>query len=74
MVREQMEATRMEPYAIRVKDFSESIGVSRSKGYEIAAANPELVAKIDGSIRIIVSRIPAWLEKQSRVAAPIDAA
>jgi hypothetical protein len=55
----------------RISEFSEAMGVSRSKGYEICAANPELTVKIGGSRRVIVERARGLVEKLAR---PVEAA
>lgn len=54
----------MERLAWRVAEFAEALGVSRSKGYEIIAANPELALRIGGSVRVPVDRARAWIARQ----------
>jgi uncharacterized protein YaiE (UPF0345 family) len=55
----------MERLAVRVSEFAEMIGVSRSKGYEVVAAHPELAVRIGGSKRVLVERAREWLARQS---------
>ncbi len=59
----------IERLAVRVSEFAEMLGVSRSKGYEVVAANPELVVTIGGTKRVVVEKAREWLAKQSSVEA-----
>lgn len=48
--------------AYRVAEFSEAIGVSRSKGYELIARGEVPAIRIGGSLRIPVEAARQWLE------------
>jgi excisionase family DNA binding protein len=57
-------AAQMDRLALRVAEFAEAMGISRSKGYEVIRANPELAIQIGGSLRVPVDRLREWLAKQ----------
>jgi len=54
----------IERLALRPAEFAETIGVSRSKAYELLAANPGLSIRIGGSIRVPVDALQQWMAKQ----------
>jgi hypothetical protein len=58
----------IERLALKPAEFSEAIGVSRSKGYEILAANPGLTIRIGGSIRVPVDALRKWIEQGNQEA------
>ncbi len=58
----------MERLALRPAEFAEMIGISRSKAYEILAANPNLAVRLGGSIRVPMDRLKAWLTEQAQEA------
>ena len=51
-----MDTKPVDPIAIRVPVFADMIGVSRSKGYAVVKAHPELLIDIDGTKRVSVER------------------
>jgi plasmid maintenance system antidote protein VapI len=55
----------MEKLALRPAEFADAIGISRSKAYEILAANPDLTIRIGSSIRVPVDRLKAWMQSRS---------
>lgn len=50
----------------KVGEFAESIGVSRSKAYELIAAGEVPSVKIGGVVRIPVGMAHAWAEELAR--------
>jgi hypothetical protein len=57
---------KLEKLAIKPAEFAEMISVSRSKAYEILAANPGLSVLIGGSKRVPVDRLRKWLAAQAQ--------
>ena len=54
----------MERLALRPAEFAEAIGVSKSKAYEILAANPDLTIQVGSSKRVPVERAREWIQRQ----------
>jgi len=63
-----MEGTRVERLGWRVAEFAAALGVSRSKAYEILAANPHLTFRIGAAsgsaVRVAPDRARAWIEQR----------
>jgi plasmid maintenance system antidote protein VapI len=57
---------RMQRLGWRVTEFAESMGVSRSKAYEILAAHPELTIRVGASLRVVPERAREWRDQLSR--------
>jgi excisionase family DNA binding protein len=49
---------------LRPSEFAESIGVSRSKAYELIAAGVVPSVKVGGCVRVPVSAARAWIDQQ----------
>jgi excisionase family DNA binding protein len=54
----------MEKLALRISEFAEAIGVSRSKGYELVADGTVPSVKFGSTRRVPVDAVRALIEKQ----------
>jgi hypothetical protein len=59
----------VERLAVRISEFGEMLGVSRSKAYEVVAAHPELLIDVEGTNRVSVAKAREYVAKQSPRAA-----
>lgn len=53
-----------ERLALRVAEFAEAIGVSRSRGYELLATGEVPSIRIGASIRVPVTELRAWISRR----------
>ncbi len=51
--------------ALRVNEFAESIGVSRSKAYELISSGEVPHIRLGGSVRIPVDALREWLAQKT---------
>jgi hypothetical protein len=51
---------QMERLGWKPVEFAQTLGVSRSKAYEILAANPQLTIRVGKSLRVVPERAREW--------------
>lgn len=56
----------MERLALRVAEAAEALGISRSKMYELVAANKVPSMKVGGVVRIPADAFRAWIAAQAK--------
>lgn len=50
--------------ALRIAEFAEAVGVSRSKAYEMAARREIPTIRLGGSLRVPVDALEAWMARK----------